>query len=233
MSTKHGEHKHIWLLATLVASQVGQPLIAHENVAARVVSAALIFAVLGAVFWKLLAPGRERWIGVALVGPAVVLELAHYGVPDESRRWLGVVLHLSISAFFVYALIVILGHVLRKKVLSIDDVVGAFSGYLMTGIVFGHLFTLVWLLVPDAFHIDAHIVWQLAEWHTRRALFSYFSFATLTSVGYGDIVTTAPVSNTLVWLEVMCGQFYLAVVVATIVGTRMARTLEPEQNTRV
>ena len=42
-----------------------------------------------------------------------------------------------------------------------------------------------------------------------------------------NITTTRPLSNTLLWLEVMCGQFYLAVVVATIVGMKMAQALVP------
>jgi len=57
-----------------------------------------------------------------------------------------------------------------------------------------------------------------------------FSFTTITSIGYGDMTTIGPVSDTLVWLEVMCGQFYMAVVVATIVGMKVAEALSSPQN---
>src|SRR5262245_46504931 len=105
----------------------------------------------------------------------------------------------------------------RKRYILLDDVIGAFCGYLMTALLWANLFAATWLLVPGSFSIAPQIAWQLDEWHTRRALFDYFSFATQASVGYGDVVTTAPIANTLVWLEVMAGQFYLAVVVATLV----------------
>ena len=62
------------------------------------------------------------------------------------------------------------------------------------------------LLVPSSFSIDPKIAWQLQEWHARRALFDYFSFATISGVGYGDMSTTSP-TNTLKWLEVMSASF--------------------------
>lgn len=228
MSRKIGEYKHLWLLVTLISGQIAQPLMGHESVLARVLSAALVFALAWVVFLKLLEPGRERMIGGLLILPAITVELAHYAFSDALQSALATVFHLSLATFLGFAVVVILYHLFHKKSLMIDDVLGAFSGYMMMAIIFGNMYALVWLYAPDAFTIDPHIVWQLAEWHTRRGLFAYFSFATLASVGYGDVVTTAPASNTLVWLEVMFGQFYMAVVVATIVGTRMARTLDPK-----
>ncbi len=82
-------------------------------------------------------------------------------------------------------------------------------------------------VAPDSFSISPDIRWQLGDWHTLHALFDYYSFTTISSIGYGDITTTRPVTNTLLWLEVMCGQFYLAVVVATIVGMKMAQAMSP------
>jgi hypothetical protein len=228
MSRKLGEHKHLWLLAVLLVGQIAQPLMGHESVLARIFSAAVILAVAWAVFWKLLEPGRERLIGALLILPAIVVEFAHYAFSDGVQLACAAVFHLSLAAFLVFAVAVILRHLFHKKSLVLDDVLGAFSGYMMMAIIFGNMYALVWLFAPDAFTIDSHILWQLSEWHTRRGLFAYFSFATLASVGYGDIVTTAPASNTLVWLEVMFGQFYMAVVVATIVGTRISRALAPK-----
>jgi voltage-gated potassium channel len=81
------------------------------------------------------------------------------------------------------------------------------------------------LAAPNSFSISQNIQWQLQDWSTLHALFDYYSFTTISSIGYAYITTSAPSSNTLVWLEVMCGQFYLAVVVATIVGMKMAEAM--------
>ena len=63
--------------------------------------------------------------------------------------------------------------------------------------------------------------------HLRHALFNFFSFATLTSLGYNDITPVTPLANTLTWLEVIFGQFYMAVVVAQLVGMRLAQAVQP------
>ena len=68
-------------------------------------------------------------------------------------------------------------------------------------VLWGNLYALTGLLVPGSFSINQQIAWQLQEWHTRGALFDYFSFATIATVGHGDMSTTSPTSNTLKWLE--------------------------------
>jgi voltage-gated potassium channel len=222
-----GVGKHTWLLAALVALEVVQPYLAYASIPARVVSSALLFAVVFAVFLADLMSWRQRWIAAAIALPAVLLEITHYALPESSRLLFTSVYHVSIASFLGFVVVLILGRVLRKRQLEIDDVVGAFAGYVMITVLWGNLYALAELLVPGSFRIDPQIAWQLQEWHTRRALFDYFSFATISGVGYNDISTIAPTSNTLKWLEVMCGQFYLAVVVATTVGLKLAQAVRP------
>lgn len=219
--------RHIWLLAALIVLQVVQPLLALENVRARTLSSSLMVLALAAVFGAVLRSGVQRSLGVALALPAVAIELGHYAFPQHRQPALAIVYHLSIILFLAFAGAIILRNLFRKRLLLLDDVIGAFSGYILAGVLWGNLYALTWLLAPGSFSVAPQIAWQLGEWHTRRSLFDYFSFATLASVGYGDVVTTAPVSNTLVWLEVMSGQFYLAVVVATIVGMKLAQAVSP------
>jgi hypothetical protein len=52
---------------------------------------------------------------------------------------------------------------------------------------------------------------------------TYYSFVTLTTVGYGDISPVSPATRTLAWVEAVTGQFYLAVIVAGLVGGRRRR----------
>ena len=63
---------------------------------------------------------------------------------------------------------------------------------------------------------------RIGEWHRRRALFEYMSFTTLTSLGFAGISPAGPPVYSLMWLEVMFGQFYMAVVVAQLVGLKLA-----------
>jgi voltage-gated potassium channel len=59
-------------------------------------------------------------------------------------------------------------------------------------------------------------------------LFYYFSLVTLTTMGYGDVAPVRPPATVLVTLEAIFGQFYLAVVVAQLVGLRLAQAFEPK-----
>ena len=57
------------------------------------------------------------------------------------------------------------------------------------------------------------------------AVFDYPSFTTLMTLGYGDITPIGAPAYSLTWLEVMLGQFYMAVVVAQLVGIKLAQAL--------
>ena len=62
----------------------------------------------------------------------------------------------------------------------------------------------------------------LANWYERESLFTYFSLSTLTTIGYGDVTPVAPAARSAAVLQGVFGQFYLAVVVAQLVGSKLA-----------
>jgi hypothetical protein len=74
------------------------------------------------------------------------------------------------------------------------------------------------LISPGSFRGPAELASQLADPAQRRLVLNYFSFVTLTTVGYGDIVPASPPARSLACVEAVVGQFYLAVLVAGLVG---------------
>jgi voltage-gated potassium channel len=217
--------KHIQLLVTLVATEIIRPAMAKADLAARIVSIAFFAVVSVAVFRAVFDTRQRRQVGLILAGAAIAMNLVHTTVPAAWQPSTEVLSSLSVAAFFGFVLSVILSHVFGARTLRLDDIVGAFSGYIIIGVIWGRLYAAAWVIVPGYFSISPEIKWQLANWNSLHALFDFYSFATITTIGYGDITTTGPATNTLVWLEVMCGQFYLAVVVATIVGIKMSQAL--------
>jgi hypothetical protein len=222
-----GRRKYVWMLAALIAMQVAQPYLAYESVPARILSAALLFTAGFSVFIAALNPGRQRWWAAALVVPVVIVEIIYDTLPKSFQPPLASVYYICVNSFLAFVVALILLRLFHKRFLEIDDVIGAFAGYMILTVLWGNLYALTELLVPGSFSIDQKIAWQLQEWHTRRALFDFFSFATISGVGYGDMSTTSPTSNSLKWLEVMCGQFYIAIVVASIVGMKLAQAIKP------
>ena len=217
--------RYIWVLVALVAMQIGQPYLAYATLPARVVSSALLFGVGFAVFLAALTSARQRYVAAR-----TCISGRPAGCDALRAAWGGAGCRLEhLSRLDCRVLRVCCGtdsaaavpqassrnRRRRRRVCRLHDDYGSW----------GSLYALVELLVPASFSINQEIAWELQEWHTRRALFDYFSFATISGVGYNDITTIAPTSNTLKWLEVMTGQFYLAVVVATTVGLKLAQAL--------
>jgi hypothetical protein len=225
--------KYLLLLATLVMILVTQPLLARGSVPSQALYDAMIAVGAVGVLFAVFRPGWERQLGVALALPALASNVVHYYLPESAQALAAAVYHVSIVAFVGFAIGVILREIFARRVIGVGDILGAFAGYLLGGVAWGNLYVLAEMFVPGSFSVSPAIVWRVDEWHQRRAVFDYFSFTTLTSLGFGDITPIAPPATTLSWLEVMFGQFYMAVVVAQIVGLNLAqavgaRCAEPE-----
>jgi voltage-gated potassium channel len=221
--------RHFQLLGALVAMEVFNPLMARATLTERLVSIGLFAAVCVTVFRALFSTARRRWIGTGLAGITIAIDLTRLFVSRDLQLPFDALLNVTASIFYVFVLSVIINQVFNARRLRLDDVVGAFSGYILIALFWGRLYVLAWMLIPTSFNISPDIRWELQNWSTLHALFDYFSFTTITSIGYADITTIGPVSDALVWLEVMCGQFYMAVVVATIVGMKVAEALSSPQ----
>lgn len=217
--------KHVQLLTALVATEMLRPLLAKADLVARIVSITFFMIVGIAVFRAVFDTKQRRQRGALLAAAAIALDLAIVLVPTPWHATVEVLANLASAAFFAFVFSVIVSHVLGARDLRIDDLVGAFSGYIIIAFIWGRLYVAAWIIVPAYFNISPDIQWQLGNLNTLHTLFDFYSFSTISTIGYGDITTIGPAADTLVWLEVMCGQFYLAVVVATVVGVKMSQAL--------
>lgn len=216
-------NRHLVLLAALLVVLITQPLVARDTTGARLAYDLLVAAVALGVFCIVFRWRWERWVSAALVLPAIALGVARYARADGAGASHGVAFHGFVAAFLAFAVVVIVRDILRQRAITFDAVFGAFAGYLLLGVAWGSLYAAAELAAPGSFSINPDIRWQLDDWHLRRALFNYFSFNTMASIGYSDITAVAPLANTLTWLEVMAAQFYLAVIIAQIVGLKLAQ----------
>ena len=111
--------------------------------------------------------------------------------------------------FGIIALEVFLAIFKAKKV-SFTVIFGAFSGYLLIGVMGFFVFSLIEILVPGSFNSPS-----------GKSDFSdvlYYSFITLTTIGYGDMSPVSEPARSTAVLLGLIGQFYLAVIVAIIIG---------------
>jgi hypothetical protein len=147
-----------------------------------------------------------RWVTAAIglgVAGTVLVVLAPAG--NETTE--GVV-NVGIALASLGALIAVLARVMEHESVGLETLAGALCGYLLIGFFFAALYA-----AADAFG-GAHAFGRPVP----RTDFSYFSFVTLTTLGYGDITPTTDFVQRLAVLEAMIGQIYLATTIARLVS---------------
>ena len=115
----------------------------------------------------------------------------------------------------VYA---ILRDVLRKAASGAENVLGAICGYIIAGDAWGRINAIAYLLVPSAYSINPEVVALLPDWHGRVALFTYYAFTQVLTIGYSDVIPVRAPATTLSLFAALFGVFYTAVVVSVFVG---------------
>lgn len=125
---------------------------------------------------------------------------------------------LLLLSFFISTAVKTAKQVLFTGIIDGNKILGAICLYLLMGLIWALLYTLIQLDFPNSFNNMK----ETDQWYVLFPDFVYFSFVTITTLGFGDISPTLPVARFLVYLEAVVGQFYLAILVASLVGSRMS-----------
>jgi hypothetical protein len=222
VSTWIREHKYLVLFLTLVTMLGLQPL------ARGFVAGLILFDVLGSIVliivFLVIFEGRTQR-SIALVGTvtAIASNWAAHLVPEDTRHHALLVHHALAALFLGAGVFLILRSIFEKKAIRTDDVIGGLCGYLLAGAVWSSLYQVLEGAVPGSFTAEARIASDLAQQNPRRFLFNVFSFMTLSSLGTNQMSPVTPLASWLVCLEPIFGQFYVAVVVAQMVGLKLAQ----------
>ena len=111
---------------------------------------------------------------------------------------------------------VVLVQVFREGPITAQRIQGAVAVYLLLGLGWAFAYRLIAIARPDAFVFAGAMEGTLRDDHTWR--FVYFSFITLTTVGFGDITAAHPVARSLVLGEALVGQLFPAILLARLVS---------------
>lgn len=135
-------------------------------------------------------------------------------------------------AFFAYMAGVIFLDLIRGQRVSGDTICGAMCVYLMLGLLWAFAYLLIAHFVPQSFHVGGQPLAALSVENSREifSLLTYFSFVTLTTLGFGDVVPVSPIARNACWLEALTGQLFLATFVAGLVGVHIAVRLEKRRS---
>ncbi len=135
----------------------------------------------------------------------------------------------ALMSLFAWAAVwVILRDLFRERAVGVENVLGAICGYLIAGEGWASANEIAYLVIPDAYSINPAISALLADWHGRHALFSYYGFAQMLTIGYADVTPVRAPATTLSLLGALFGLFYTAVVVSQFVGLAQRRKRSPD-----
>jgi hypothetical protein len=123
-----------------------------------------------------------------------------------------------LTLFLWNAVWVILRDLFRAPAAGVENVFGAICGYLVAGHAWAHANALVYLLLPSAYSINPELAVLLPDWHGRLALFTYYAFAQVMTIGYSDVTPVRAPATTLSLFSALFGVFYTAVIVSQFVG---------------
>jgi hypothetical protein len=119
---------------------------------------------------------------------------------------------LLLATFFVFVTLSLIRFLKKSKKIDGNVIIAAINIYLLIGIIAGSLAFLFYKAFPGAYNIPDYIT------DPNFVSFNYFSFVTMSTVGYGDITPRLPQTQTLAYLVAITGQLYVAIVIAFLVG---------------
>ncbi len=137
--------------------------------------------------------------------------------------------HILVLSFrLIYYLLIfgsIMSYVLDSGLVTGNKIAGAISAYILMGIIWAVIYSLFFHFQPESFIIPEHL-------HSGSVMglwAVYFSFTTLTTLGYGDIVPQLHAVQSYAVMEAACGQIFLTVLVARLVALQIIHSNESEK----
>lgn len=217
-SKKGSEGRHFPFLISLAVLFLLYPVMVELDIV-RLFRLAFALVLVSAVY-TLGGTRRHLITALALGVPAMLAQLVVYTFPGRLTLVVGTIFGL---AFLGYTTVVILGSVLRPGRVTGDKIAGAIAVYLLLGLLWALLYGVIAAAQPGAFRAPEDLRLGEALGTGAEYAFIYYSFVTLTTLGYGEISPALPLSRSFAWMEAVTGQLFLAILIARLVALHIAQ----------
>jgi voltage-gated potassium channel len=128
-------------------------------------------------------------------------------------------------ALFVICAVAILAVVFRAGRVTLDGILASVVAYQLIGLIFAQIYTLAMLVNPNSLHLPDNVEPSTDNFQLEMI---YFSFVTLATLGYGDVLPDTNFTRSVSIVEAILGQFYVAVIVAVLVSAFIAQRMEDQ-----
>jgi hypothetical protein len=169
---------------------------------------------------------RSRVLALVLGLPAILATWGSRGFAGPASVPAAMAAHCVSAIFLSFTVAFIVTSIYAEKAVTIDGVCGSLCGYMLMALVFSHAYCVIELAHPGSFRLGETLDPAHAD-STAHFQLTYFSLITQATVGYGDIVPVGEVARGFAAVQAVVGQFYMAVLIADLIGKRIAQMTGP------
>jgi voltage-gated potassium channel len=137
---------------------------------------------------------------------------------------LDLVFSFSFFFFNLFIVVFMVRHIAESKKVNVTIIINSINGYLLIGILGAVLLAMAELLQKSLYHLDTGAINFAGGTAKGFHDFLYFSFVTLTTLGYGDVTPVSAFAKSVTIIIAVTGQLYLTILIAMLVGKFLSRT---------
>lgn len=199
----------IWILIFISLLQIGYPISALPGRFYPMLYNFLYFGLVFAGLWL----SDDRKTRYALWGFGLPIIITGFLFVFNPAPWTYLVASISYAGFFIVITIVLLRYIFTAKVVTRDVLYAAVTTYILLGAIFVPLYNMLEIVAPNSFAGNGLRIGEITYWQN----FVYYSYVTLTTVGYGDILPITLWAKSLTGIEVVLGTMFLTIIMARLV----------------
>ena len=212
----------LYLFAALLLLLIAAPIAEHLQLASPSLARMLTFSTLLAVgVWSLRGSTGVFRAGMGLAAAGIVLSIAAGSSNSAALSYASLVAVLS---FLILANAYAFRRVVFSRNVSTNRLTGAVCVYLMLGAIWALVYALIDAIVPGSY-----TGLTASPEHPWSSDWLYFSFVTMTTLGYGDFSPISSPARVAAYMQAVFGQLYIAILVAGLVGAYLTEHLSADE----
>lgn len=225
LNDKTLKRDNVVLLISIILFGFVLPLIRHDGIKDWVFDI-LISLIIVSCVTSLKFP-KQKFINLSYFGMiTVALIWLNQFIPGDFSKLVAFLTFIIFIIFITYSMIM---HVSKSKNVNSIMILNTINSYLLIGIISAFLFASIKIIyVYFANTSNIPIFSSVADPNFHDYI--YFSYVTLTTLGYGDITPVLPAARSLAMIVSITGQLYLTILVAMLVGKYLSQSKIKKQN---
>lgn len=213
---QHGANNFKPLFFALLTLFMVVPFFHGMEDAEEIFTAGFCLVILHSVFSLGLVGRSKHFIVAGII--VITVCFIDYATSYVALDYASLFIYISFLGFAIYKA---LGFILGTKNVNANIILGAVCVYLLMGIVWGMVYTLLNCFIPNSFSVSTPANPEIINLMFKH--FIYYSMTTLTTLGFGDIVPLTSPARYFSTIEAASGQIYLSVLVARLVGIHISQ----------